>query len=163
MQSRMGSVEPAQIALWVRSTARVSIALYSLALGGLAVQAYRGREPRAPLSLLQLFILSFTIHFGFVAWLTVATAGENIERRGGPLLTTLVGVALYVASFALLAGAQLRRPSAWLGATAIWLMILGTYVGRIPRNAAFALPVAVATVALGAFLFAPRASMRRPG
>ncbi len=154
-------MEPEQIALWVRTTARVSIGLYSLALGGLAVQAYRGREPRTPLLLLQLFILSFTIHFGFVAWLTVATAGENIERRGGPLLTSLVGGAFYVASFALLSGARLRRPSAWLGAITIWLMILGTYVGRIPRNAAFALPVAVATVALGAFLFGQRASMRR--
>jgi hypothetical protein len=157
----MGSVEPSQIALWVRITARVSIALYSLALGGLAVEAYRGREPRASLRLFEVFILSFTIHFGFVAWLTVATAGENIERRGGPLLTSLVGVAFYFASFAVLTGAQLRRPSAWLGATTIWLMILGTYVSRIPRNAAFALPVAVATVALGAFLFGPRASMRR--
>jgi len=161
VQSRMGSVEPSQIALWVRMTARVSVVLYSLALGGFAVEAYRGREPRAPLRLFEVFILSFTIHFGFVAWLTVATAGENIERRGGPLLTSLVGVAFYVASFAVLTGAQLRRPSAWLGATTIWLMILGTYVTRIPRNAAFALPVAVATVALGAFLFGPRASMRR--
>jgi hypothetical protein len=149
-------VEPSQVALWVRITARVSIALYSLALGGFAVEAYRGREPRAPLTLFQLFIVSFTVHFLFVAWLTVVTAGENIERRGGPLLTTLVGAALYLASFAVLTGAQRRRPSAWLGATAIWLMILGTYVGRIPRNAAFALPVGVATVALGAFLFVPR-------
>jgi len=157
----MGSVELSQLALWVRTTARVSVALYSLALGGFAVQAYRGREPRAPLRLFEVFILSFTIHFGFVAWLTVATAGENIERRGGPLLTSVVGVTFYVASFAVLAGAPLRRLSAWVGATTIWLMILGTYVGRIPRNAAFALPVAVATVALGAFLFGPRASMRR--
>ena len=138
-----------------------SIALYSLALGGFAVDAYRRREPRTPLTVFQLFIISFTIHFGFVAWLTVATAGENIERRGGPLLTSLVGAAFYVASFAVLTGAQLRRPSAWLGAITIWLMVLGTYVGRIPRNAAFALPVGVATIALGAFLFGPRASMRR--
>jgi len=158
----MGSVDPSQIALWVRMTARVSLALYALALGGFAVEAYRGREPRAPLRLFELFILSFTIHFGFVAWLTVATAGENIERRGGPLLTSLVGVAFYVASFAVLAGAP-RRLSAWLGATTIWLMILGTYVGRISRNAAFALPVAVATLALGAFLFGPRASGGEPG
>jgi hypothetical protein len=157
----MGSVEVSQLALWVRTTARVSVALYSLALVGFAVQAYRGREPRAPLRLFEGFILSFTIHFGFVAWLTIATAGENIERRGGPLLTSLVGVTFYGASFAVLAGAPLRRVSAWLGATTIWLMILGTYVGRIPRNAAFALPVAVATVALGAFLFGPRASMGR--
>ena len=161
MQIRMGSVEPSQIALWVRTTARVSVALYSLALGGFAVEAYRGREPRASLRLFEIFILSFTIHFGFVAWLTVATAGENIARRGGPLLTSLVGLAFYVAAFSVLAGAQLRRPSAWLGATTIWLMVLGTYVGRIPRNAAFALPVAVATVALGAFLFGPRGAMRR--
>ena len=159
MQSRMGSVEPSQIALWVRTTARVSVALYALSLVGFAVQAYRGRELRAPLRLFEIFILSFTIHFGFVAWLTVATAGENIERRGGPLLTSLVGVAFYVASFAVLAGAPLRRLSAWLAT--IWLMILGTYVGRIPRNAAYALPIAAATLALGAFLFGPRASMRR--
>src|SRR5450432_3742813 len=63
-----------------------------------------------------------TIHFGFVAWLTVATAGENIERRGGWLLTSLVGAVFYVASFATLKGAQLRRPIAWLRATTIWLM-----------------------------------------
>ena len=156
-------MEASEIALWVRTTARVSIALYSLALGGFAVEAYRGREPRAPLRLFELFIFSFTIHFGFVAWLTVATAGENIERRGGPLLTSLVGSAFYVASFAVLAGVQRRRRSAWLGATTIWLMILGTYVSRIPRNAAFALPVVVATVALGAFLFGPRASMPAQG
>lgn len=153
----MPTVEPSQIALWVRTTARVSIALYSLALGGFAVEAYRGREPRASLRLFEVFILSFTIHFGFVAWLTVATAGENIERRGGPFLTSLVGVAFYVASFAVLTGAQRRRPAAWLGATTIWLMILGTYATRIPRNAVFVLPVAVATVALGAFLVGPRA------
>lgn len=158
----MGSVEALQIAPWVRMTARVSVALYSLALGGFAVAAYRGREPRAPLILFALFILSHTIHFGFVAWLTVATAGANIERRGGWLLTSLVGVAFYVASFATLKGAQLRRPIAWLGATTIWLMIVGTYVTRIPRNAIFALPVGAATVALGIFLFGPRASMR-PG
>jgi hypothetical protein len=156
----MGSVEPSQIALWVRITARVSVALYSLGLGGFAVEAYRGREPRAPLRLFELFIISHTIHFGFVAWLTVATAGENIERRGGWLLTSLVGAVFYVASFATLKGAQLRRPSAWLGATTIWLMIVGTYVTRIPRNAVFALPVGVATVALGIFLFGPRASVR---
>jgi hypothetical protein len=157
----MGTVEPSQIALWVRTTAQVSIALYSLALGGFAVEASRGREPRASLRLFEGFILSFTIHFGFVAWLTVATSGENIERRGGPLLTSVVGVAFYVASFAVLTGAPLRRLPAWLGATTIWLMILGTYVGRIPRNAAFALPVAVTAAALGAFLFGPRAAMRR--
>lgn len=157
----MGSVDPSQVALWVRVTARVSVALYSLALGGFAVEAYRGREPRAPLTVFQLFIVSFTIHFLFVAWLTVVTAGENIERRGGPLLTILVGGTLYLASFAVLAGAQRRRPSAWLGATTIWLMILGTYIGRIPRHPVFAVPVGVATVALGAFLFGPRASMRR--
>ena len=161
MQSRMGSVEPSQIALWVRTTARVSLALYSLALGAFAVEAYRGREPRAPLRLFEIFIFSFTIHFGFVAWLTVATAGENIERRGGPVLTSLVGVAFYLASFAVLTGAPLRRLSAYLGATTIWLMILGTYIGRIPRNPAFAVPVAVATLALGACLFGPRAP-RKP-
>ncbi len=160
MQSRMGSVEPSQVALWVRTTARVSVALYSLALGGFAVEAYRGRVPRASLTLWQLFIVFFTIHFLFVAWLTVATAGENIERRGGALLTIPVGAALYLASFAVLTGAQRRRPLAWLGATTIWLMILGTYVSRIPRAPAFALPVGVATVALVAFLFGPRASMR---
>jgi hypothetical protein len=157
--STMGRVEPSEIALWVRTTARVSVALYSLALAALAVEAYRGREPRSALRLFEVFILSFTIHFGFVGWLTVATAGQNIERRGGPLLTSLVGVAFYVASFAVLTLAPRRRLPAWLGATTIWLMILGTYVGRIPRNPAFALPVALATVALGAFLFGP--SMRR--
>ena len=151
-------MEPSQVALWVRITARVSVALYSLALGGFAVQAYRG--PRASLTLFQLFIVAFTVHFLFVAWLTVATVGENIERRGGALLTILVGAALYLASFAVLTGAQRRRPWAWLGATTIWLMILGTYVSRIPRAPAFALPVGVATVALVAFLFGPRASMR---
>jgi len=156
----MRSVEPSEVAVWVRTTARVSVALYAIALGGFAVEAYRGRVPRASLTLWQVFIVSFTIHFLFVAWLTVATAGENIERRGGVILTTLVGAALYLASFAVLTGAQRRRPSAWLGATTIWLMILGTYVGRIPRAPVFVLPVGVAAVALGAFLFGPRASMR---
>jgi hypothetical protein len=75
-------------------------------------------------------------------------------------LTSLVGAVFYVASFATLKGAQLRRPIAWLGATTIWLMIVGTYVTRIPRNAVFALPVGVATVALGIFLFGPRALAR---
>jgi hypothetical protein len=152
----MNSMSPSEIAFWVRLTARTSVALYSLALGGFAVAAYRGREPRAPLRAFQAFILSHTIHFGFVAWLTVATAGENIAQRGGWLLTSVVGVVFYVASFATLYGVQQRRRSALLGATVLWLMFVGTYVGRIPRNAVFALPVAATSLALGAYLFGPR-------
>jgi hypothetical protein len=157
----MNGVSPLQIAFWVRLTARMSVALYSLALGGFAVAAYRGREPAAPLRAFQAFILSHTIHFGFVAWLTVATAGENIAQRGGPLLTSVVGAVFYVASFATLTGVRKRRRSALLGATVIWLMFVGTYVGRISRNAVFALPVGATTIALGAYLFGPRSPMDR--
>ncbi|HEU5179406.1 MAG TPA: hypothetical protein VFW45_01325 [Candidatus Polarisedimenticolia bacterium] len=149
-------MSPSQIAFWVRLTARLSVVLYSLALSSLALSAYRGREPRAPVRTLQAFILSHTIHFGFVAWLTVATAGRNIAQRGGPLLTFLVGVVFYVASFAMLLGARQRRRSALAGATVIWLMFVATYVGRIPRNAVYALPVAATTISLGAYLFGPR-------
>jgi hypothetical protein len=150
-------MSPPQIAFWVRLTARISVALYSLGLGGFAVAAWRGREPRAALRVLQSFVLSHTIHFGFVAWLTVATAGENITRRGGWLLTSLVGVVFYAASFALLFGVQRHRRSAVLGAIVIWLMFVLTYVGRIPTNIVFALPVAVTSIALGAYLFGLRA------
>ena len=149
-------MSPSQIAFWVRLTARVSVALYSLALSGLALSAYRGREPRVAVRTLQAFILSHTIHFGFVAWLTVATAGRNIVQRGGPLLTSVVGLVFYFASFALLFGARQRRRSALAGATVIWLMFVGTYVGRIPRNAVYALPVGATTIALGAYLLGPR-------
>ena len=161
MAANLNSVSPSQIASWVRLTARISVALYSLALGGFAVAAYRGREPRAPLRAFQAFLLSHTIHFGFVAWLTVATAGENIAQRGGPLLTSVVGAVFYLASFATLNGVQQRRRSALLGATVIWLMFVGTYAGRIPRDAVFALPVALTSIALGAYLFGPRTPMCR--
>jgi len=149
-------VSPSEIAFWTRLTARISVALYSLALGGFAVAACRGREPRAPQRTLQSFILSHTIHFGFVAWLTVATAGENITRRGGPLLTIVVGVAFYVASFAMLFGVRQRRRSALVGATVIWSMFVLTYIGRIPGNAVYALPVGATSIALGAYLFGRR-------
>ena len=157
----MDGVSPLQIAFWVRLTARISVALYSLGLGGFAVAAYRGREPRAPQKTLQAFIVSHTIHFGFVAWLTVATAGENIARRGGPLLTSVVGVVFYVASFAMLFGVRQRRRSALIGATVIWLMFVLTYIGRIPRDAIYALPVGVTSIALGAYLFGPRRPVDR--
>ena len=152
----MSGMSPIPIAFWVRLTARISVALYSLGLGGFAFAAYRGRDPRAAPRLLQAFIVSHTIHFGFVAWLTVATAGENIARRGGPLLTSVVGVVFYVASFAMLFGVRQRRRSALLGATVIWLMFVLTYVGRIPRNPVYALPVAATSIALGAYLFGPK-------
>lgn len=147
---------PSQIVFWVRLTARLSVTLYSLALAGFAWSAYRGRETRAPVRILQSFILSHTIHFAFVAWLTVATAGQNIAQRGGPLLTTLVGIVFYVASFALLFGAAQRRRSALAGATVLWLMFVATYAGRIPRNGVYALPVGATTIALGAYLLRPR-------
>jgi len=149
-------MSPSQIAFWVRWTARLSVALYSLALAGFAWSAYRGRETRAPVRILQSFILSHTIHFAFVAWLTVATAGQNIAQRGGPLLTAAVGIVFYVASFAWLFGAGQRRRSALAGATVLWLMFVGTYAGRIPKRAMFALPVAATTIALCAYLFGPR-------
>jgi hypothetical protein len=159
-------MSPPQIAFWVRLTARISVTLYSLGLGGFAVAAWRGREPRTALRVLQSFVLSHTIHFGFVAWLTVSTAGENITRRGGWLLTSLVGVVFYAASFAMLFGVRWHRPSAVLGAIVIWLMFVITYLGRIPTNAVFALPVAATSLALGAYLFCPRprtiASADRP-
>ena len=155
-------MSPSQIAFWVRLTARISVALYSLGLGGLAVAAARGREPRAALRVLQSFVLSHTIHFGFVAWLTVATAGENIARRGGWLLTSAVGVLFYAASFAMLSGVMQHRPSASLGALVIWLMFVLTYIGRVPRNAIFAVPVAATSIALGAYLFSPRRPNHNP-
>lgn len=156
-------MSPSQIAVWVRLTARISVALYSVGLGGLAVAASRGREPRAALRVLQSFIVSHTIHFGFVAWLTVATAGENIAKRGGPLLTVVVGVVFYAASFAMLFGVRQRRRSALLGATIIWLMFVLTYIGRVPENAVFALPVGATSLALGAYLFGPRSrTVRAP-
>jgi hypothetical protein len=149
-------VSPAQIAVWVRLTARVSVALYSLGLGGFAVAAFRGRDPRAALRVLQSFVLSHTIHFGFVAWLTVATAGENIMRRGGWLLTSIVGVVFYAAAFAMLSGVRQHHRSAVSGAIVIWLMFVITYLGRIPTNIVFALPAAATSIALGAYLFGPR-------
>jgi hypothetical protein len=145
-----------QIAFWVRLTARISVALYSLGLGGFAVAASRGRDPRAAMKVLQSFVLSHTIHFGFVAWLTVATAGENITRRGGWLLTSVVGVVFYAASFAMLFGVRRHRPSGVSGAVVIWLMFVLTYAGRIPGNPVFALPVAATSIALGAYLFGAR-------
>lgn len=153
---------PSQIAVGVRLTARVSAALYSLGLFGFAVAARRGRDPRAALRVLQSFLVSHTIHFGFVAWLTVATAGENITRRGGPILTVAVGVVFYVASFAMLFGMRQRRPSALLGATVIWLMFVLTYIGRIPGNALYALPVAATSISLAAYLFSPNRRLERP-
>ena len=161
MTAKMGRMSPSEIAFWTRLTARISVALYSLALGGFAVAAWRGREPRAAQRTLQAFILSHTIHFGFVAWLTVATAGENIARRGGWLLITIVGVAFYVASFAMLFGLRQRRRSALVGATVVWLMFVGTYAGRIPRDVIFALPVGATSIALGAYLFGPRRPLPR--
>jgi len=156
MTAKMGGVSPSEIAFWTRLTARISVALYSLALGGFAVAAARGREPRAAQATLRSFILSHTIHFGFVAWLTVATAGENIARRGGWLLISVVGVVFYVASFAMLFGLGRCRRSALVGATVVWLMFVGAYGGRIPRDVVFALPVGAASLALGAYLFGPR-------
>jgi len=155
-------MSPSHIADWVRLTARLSVALYSLGLGGFAVAASRGRDPRAALRVLQSFILSHTIHFGFVAWLTVATAGENIARRGGWFLTSIVGVVFYSAAFALLFGVRQHRRSAVWGAIVIWLMFVITYVGRIPANAVFALPVAATSIALGAYLFGPRRAAPHP-
>ena len=158
----MQGVSPSQIALWTRLTARLSVALYSLALAGFAMAARRGRESRAPQRTLQAFVLSHTIHFGFVAWLTVATAGENIARRGGPLLTSVIGAVFYVACFAMLFGARQRRRSALWGATVIWLMFVGTYAGGIPTHAVYALPVVVSSIALGAYLFGPQ-PVKPPG
>jgi hypothetical protein len=155
-------VSPAQIAVWVRLTARLSVALFSLGLGGFAIAACRGRDPRAALRVLQSFVVSHTIHFGFVAWLTVATAGENIARRGGWLLVSVVGVGFYVAAFAMLFGLRQRRRSAVVGAIVIWLMFVITYLGRIPANAIFALPVAAISIALGAYLFGPRRPAPHP-
>ena len=157
----MGGMSPSQIAFWVRLTARISVALFSLGLGGFAVAAFRGREPRAALRVLQSFVLSHTIHFGFVAWLTVATAGENIARRGGPFLASIVGVVFYVACFAMLRGARQHRRSAVLGATVIWLMFVLTYIGRIPQDAIYVLPVGATSLALGAYLFGPRTPAER--
>jgi len=42
------------------------------------------------------------------------------------------------------------------GATVIWLMFVGTYLGRIPRNAVYALPVGATAIALSAYLFGLR-------
>lgn len=150
------AVSPSQIAFWVRLTARLSVTLYTLGLGGVAAAGFRGRDPRAAMRVLQSFVVSHTIHFGFVAWLTVATAGENIARRGGWLLAIVVGVVFYLASFALLSGVRQHRRPAVAGAIVIWLMFVITYLGRIPTSAVFALPVAASSLALGAYLFAPR-------
>ncbi len=149
-------MSPSQIAFWVRLTARTSVALYSLGLGGVAFAAARGRDPRAALKIMKAFVVSHTIHFGFVAWLTIATAGENIARRGGWLLASIVGVVFYVASFAMLFGVRQHRLSAVVGAIVIWLMFVITYLGRIPTNIVFVLPVAATTLALGGYLFGPR-------
>jgi hypothetical protein len=150
------AVSPSQIAFWVRLTARLSVTLYSLGLGGIALAASRDRNPLAAMRVLQSFVLSHTIHFGFVAWLTIATAGENIARRGGWLLISVVGAVFYVASFALLFGVRQHRLPAVVGAIVIWLMFVITYLGRLPTSAVFALPVAASSLALGAYLFAPR-------
>jgi hypothetical protein len=70
-------------------------------------------------------------------------------------------VVFYVASVAMLSVVRQRRRSAMLGLTVIWLMFVLTYIGRIPRNAVYILPVGATSLALGAYLFAPKTPTER--
>ncbi len=162
----MDGASPDLIAELTRITARTSAVIFaaSLAAGAAELIAPRSSFARrgAGWKLLGALLVSHTIHFAFVAALTVETHGENIARRGGSFLTIIVGVLFYAATGGALV---LRRapPAARsvrnLAGDAVLSALVGlafleVYVGRVGQSPLFAVLAALLSGALLAFVVA---------
>jgi hypothetical protein len=107
-------------------------------------------------------IVSHTIHFAFVAALTLETHGQNVVNRGGWMLASVVGVLFYVATVGALVLRRVppaSRPLANVAGDAVCSVLVGLafleiYGGRAGRSPGFALMAALLAVALIIFVVA---------
>ncbi|MBI3493139.1 MAG: hypothetical protein HY047_15375, partial [Acidobacteria bacterium] len=134
-------------ALLVRVTARISAGILAadlLVAARRVGSAEAGRHARsADIATFAAFIVSHTIHFICVGLLTVATAGENVRIRGGPIPVVAFGLLFYVACLAVLH--VKRRPAArWTNARdlrletwlvlALWVTFFQAYATRFLQS-----------------------------
>jgi hypothetical protein len=144
-------VDQPDVELIVRLTARVSAAAFAGALI-LFAAGYQHDQRRLFLGtrLFAAFIVAHTIHFWAVAWLAVASGGENIRERGGWTVVLTVALLFYTAVFLVLRAwryAALRHASsgslhvtADVAVVAIAVVFLTSYLARVQRMPVYWLP-----------------------
>ena len=157
----MDGSHPDLVAELVRLTARTSALIF---VASLAARATELLAPRSSFSrrgagwkLLGALLVSHTIHFAFVAALTVETQGRNVEARGGWILTIVVGLLFYattVGALALRRAPPAARDVPHIVGDAVLTGFVGfafvvTYLGRIGKSPLF---VVMAALLAGAML-----------
>ncbi|HJZ70222.1 MAG TPA: hypothetical protein VKE51_00705 [Vicinamibacterales bacterium] len=174
-------LDPAQAALLVRVTARISAVLFATSLVA-AARRVGVRNPgavrsarRGDLAAFGLWVAAHSIHFAAVALLARATAGQNIRDAGGYAGTLAVGLTFYVACGAVFrvkarpaaawTAAAERRVETWT-AIVVWIVFFQAYALRLTQSPLFAVLALVLAAALAAFLMRARApissNMQRP-
>ena len=144
-------VDQATVELIVRLTARLSATLFAAAVALFAAGSpHDRRRQNFATRLFTGFIVAHTIHFVTVAWLAIATAGENIRERDGWAVVTTVAVLFYAAAFVVVrawtAVTRGHSPSRKIGVmpnvalAAIAVAFLNSYVARVALMPVYWLP-----------------------
>jgi len=164
---------PDLIAELTRITARTSAVIFaaSLAAGAVELLTPRSSFSRRGLGwkLLGALLISHTIHFAFVAALTVETHAKNIAHRGGWFLAIIVGILFYAATGGALflrrgpaAARSVRNLTGDAALSAVvGLAFLEVYVGRVGQSSLFAVLAVLLSGALLAFVAAVTVRMLR--
>lgn len=148
----------------VRWTARTSALILAAALAAGAADLLAPVSSSAShrgfgWKLVGALIVSHTVHFAFVAALTLETHGQNVVNRGGWILASVVGVLFYAATVSALVLRRVppaNRPLANVAGDAacsilVGLAFLEIYGGRAGRSPGFAVMAALLAVALIVF------------
>ena len=152
-------MDEATVALLVRLTARVSVAIFAAALIVFAAgYQHDRRRLSAGMRLFAGFIVAHTVHFATVAWLAIVTSGENIRERDGWAVVITVAILFYAAVLVVLrawrraamgsSSASLRMANVCI--VAITAVFLNSYLARVSEMPIYWLPAIglVATVVL---------------
>jgi hypothetical protein len=156
-----------QIESIVRVTARISAAAFATALIVFASSGLHRRHIRRAVHFLIAFVLAHTIHFLAVAWLAMATQGENIQARGGWAVALPAAALFYASAFGVLrawnafasgrAVSNGERLAAYGGVAVIALVFLNSYVARVATLPVYWFPtIGMIVIVAGYFVRARR-------
>ena len=171
-------LDPAMVALAVRTTARISAVLLATNLIVAARRLSAGSNPTLPpprprrlfqvrtldTSTFAAFLVSHTIHFAFVALLARATNGESMrDNLGGWTAAMIVAALFYLGGWGVLRAKQ-RPTHGWagtrqrlreMGVVAIaWMVFFLAFLGRSTGSLLFGSLTIALVVSLGLFVVA---------
>jgi len=141
----------------VTASGRIAAGLFVLALVGAGFRY-------SATSMWLAFLAGQSVHFALVVWFVIKTGGVNLfpgnhslqDVGGWPAIIAIFALFYVLAAARLVAAhapaSDLARIGDRIGATAIGLFFLATYIPLIARSWNFAAPVLAILAALGFFL-----------